>query len=102
MHPELRAITRRELNEHLDAVWEAKQTYYNAREEAKQNPKKLLSIIIDGSDQAEMGLPYFHVKTKANSKGHKLKTKLIGALVHGRQLNVFTAGENLHTGIDVK
>ena len=56
------------------------------------------SVIIDGSDQADYGLPYFHVKTKASSKGFKMKCKLIGSLVHGRQLNVFTMLQNNATG----
>lgn len=101
VNPELKQSVRRLLNNHVDMVWEAKQCYYNARDQARLDPNSLLSMIIDGSDQANYGMPYFAVKTKENCKGHKMKTKLIGSLVHGRQLNVFTAGENLHTGSDM-
>ena len=82
-------------------VKELKNGYYGRRAMAKLDPANSLSIIIDGSDNGEYGFPYFYVKTKETSKGFKMKTKLIGALVHGRQLNVFTLPWNTFTGSSV-
>ena len=58
--------------------------YYRIRELAASNPNEVLSMIIDGADQSEYGLPRFAVASKAEDSGRKIKTKLMGALVHHR------------------
>ena len=62
------------------------------------NKQRSLSIIIDGSDQQSYGFPYFNVVGKEDSKGHKLRCKLLGAIVHGHFAMMFTQHENLPTG----
>ena len=62
------------------------------------NKHNSLSIIIDGSDQAAYGLPYFNVVGKSDGTGHKMKCKLMAAIVHGHYAVVFTQLENLATG----
>lgn len=79
-------------------VHELKHGYYGRRHIARVQPESSLSIIIDGSDNGEYGLPYFHVKTKGTSKGFKLKIKLVGVLVHGRKVNIYTLPQNQGTG----
>ena len=68
------------------------------RYDAILNKMRSLSIIIDGSDQACYGLPYFNIVAKSDSAGHKMKLKLMGAIIHGHGAMVFTQLENLATG----
>ena len=42
--------------------------YYFKRESAKTEPDKYLSIIVDGSDMANYGLPYFSTNSKESFK----------------------------------
>ena len=50
---------------------------------ARRNPEKYLSIIIDAMDQSKTTLPHF-VNTPKHSDGMwKLRTHLLGAIVHG-------------------
>ena len=41
-----------------------REKYYKHGEKAKRNPKKYLSITIDGMDQAKHNLPHFNIHTK--------------------------------------
>ena len=68
------------------------------RYDAILNKHKSLSIIIDGSDQASYGLPYFNIVAKGDETGHKMKLKLMGAILHGHGAVIFTQLENLATG----
>lgn len=79
-------------------VHDLKHGYYGRRHLARVHPDSRLSMIVDGSDNGEYGLPYFHIKTKETSKGFKLKTKLIGVLTHGRKVNIYTLLQNQGTG----
>ena len=50
--------------------------YHNNRQKAQTEPEKyasiIASIIVDGADQSEFGLPNFEFKTKATA-GHSMK-----------------------------
>ena len=48
-----------------------------------------MSIIIDGSDMACYGFPYFSKKSKESTKGYKIPMKLVGVIVHGIQTFVY-------------
>ena len=43
-----------------------------------------MSIILDGMDQAKLGLPHFAVSSKDEDFNKKIKPKLIGMIIHGR------------------
>jgi hypothetical protein len=40
-------------------------------------------MIIDGTSQAEYGVPRFKEATKTTSNAHKIKTHFVGVIVHG-------------------
>ena len=82
---------------HIDFVKKQRLFYYNKRNSAKNN-KDCLSIIIDGSDMANYGIPYFFDITKDSSSGLKIPMKLYGAIVHG--INTFAYVLNKNWGGD--
>lgn len=49
------------------------------RDKAKQDPGRFLSLIIDGADQSDFGLPHIPVKTKSQT-GYVMKVRQIGSL----------------------
>ena len=57
-------------------------------------------MIIDGADQAAYGIPYFCQKSKATD-GQKLRYKLYGALVHGRQSYAYAVPMNMPAGVNL-
>ena len=70
------------LKAHYALVKKERHTYYAKRALAIKHPELYLSMIIDGSDMANYGLPYFHVNTKAQT-GWKMRFGLMGVIVHG-------------------
>ena len=63
---------------------EQRTNYYKHRFKAKETPEKLMTVIIDGMDQAKLMLPMILKLSKAFSDAVKLKTHLTGCLDHGR------------------
>lgn len=62
----------------------------------------MLSVIIDGADQAKFALPRFPTQTKREG-GHGMKQKVTGVLFHGSVLRqdllcFFTAADNIPSG----
>jgi len=47
------------------------------------------------------GLPYFHIASKESSEAYKMKTKLVGAIIHGHFAGVFTHLEDLKQGANI-
>jgi hypothetical protein len=78
-------------------VRKQRMCYYAKRYRAKNN-KDCLSVIIDGSDMANYGIPYFFDITKDSSTGLKIPMKLYGAIVHG--INTFAYVINKNWGGD--
>ena len=76
-------IIRDEYYKHKSFIKMEKYSYYTKRYMATTYPNKCVSIIIDGSDMANYGLPFFYLKTKETIKGYKMQIKLIGVIVHG-------------------
>ena len=60
-----------------------RKKYYKHAMKARQNPSKYLSIIIDGMDQSKTDIPHFLYLSSLVSGMWKLRTHLIGAIVHG-------------------
>lgn len=58
----------------------------------------VLSMIIDGADQSAYGLPYFHNTTHSTQGKWKVKTHLMGAIVHGRKTYAYTYIDNIKHG----
>ncbi|CAB4032559.1 Hypothetical predicted protein [Paramuricea clavata] len=59
-----------------------REKYYKHGFKAKHEPKKYLSIIIDGMDQSKHNLSHFQVTTKVDSTATRLKTHVTGVLAN--------------------
>ena len=70
---------------HYKHVHQQRESYYDRRFETIHNPDKFMSIILDGMDQAKLGLPHFCVSSKDEDFNKKIKMKLIGMIIHGRE-----------------
>jgi hypothetical protein len=68
---------------------------------SKLFPKKYLSIIIDGADQAKFWLPYGKEKTHADQAAWKLRTHLMGAIAHGHGTYCYLYDDNCEQGNNV-
>ncbi len=84
---------------HLKMVRDERMEYQKKKDRARLTPSEYCSIIVDGADQHEYGLPHFPTKTK-EQKGHSLKLKLVGLLEHEVQnmLHIYTMTEEHETG----
>jgi hypothetical protein len=85
-------------------LWEVRndRALYECRIlEAIRMRSAVLSITIDGSDNSKYGIPYFPVKTHDSQKGHKIITKLYGAIVHGRWAGAYLYTGNMPGGTNV-
>lgn len=96
------AIQSAEL-EHRRFVRAERRSYMDRREEAAHPRKRehVMSIIIDGADQAAYGLPYHRMVTHSTQGKHKIKGHLMGAIVHGRRTYGFVGVDNVKQGTNV-
>jgi hypothetical protein len=74
---------KKKLSEHLKFVKAERSSYHSRRRKAMDNPKHRLSIILDGTSQAEYYVPRFAQATKTTCAAHKLKTHFVGVIAHG-------------------
>ena len=86
---------------HLSHISMERAHYHSNRQKAQTDPDKFASIIVDGADQSEFGLPHFEFSTKATA-GHAMKMNVVGLLEHrgGRtkHLWLLTMTEDFETG----
>ena len=84
---------------HIKFVTKERASYLSRMKRAQTAPKEVWSVVIDGADQSEFGLPHFTINTK-DTRGESLKVKLIGLLDHGtdRALSLFTLTAQFETG----
>jgi hypothetical protein len=71
-----------EYRAHIDLVQNERKKYYHHREKSKRNPKKYLTIIVDGMDQNKTNVPQLPNKCKSTQNLWILRTHLTGALAH--------------------
>lgn len=86
---------------HLRFIEGERDAYEVRQSLAEENPGKYCSIILDGADQKNYGLPHFPNHTKSDV-GHKLKVKVVGCLEHvlrgGEKLSLYAMTEEYETG----
>ena len=100
----IRNKAKKELKEHYKFVEKERDIYYEKRLKGRIGSnifnsnelisEKYISIIIDGSDMASYGLPYFSRPSKETVVGYKMLMKLIGVIVHGRGAWIFVVHKN--------
>ena len=77
---------REQRENHCERQMHERKLYYYKRNKAQKNPKKYLSIIIDGMDQSKTNLPHFAGrKAKCLNLGELLQTHITGAISHGHE-----------------
>lgn len=81
--PAVLASLLKELRQHLKLVVDERSAYRSRRTAAKNNPQERLSIILDGTSQAEYSVPHWGEVSKSTSVAHKMQTHFVGAIAHG-------------------
>jgi hypothetical protein len=69
--------------------------YHKKQAEALSNPKDVMSISLDGTDQMINGFPHFWEAGKSSSKGKRLNVHTQIGLVHGHKPMIFVAYEDV-------
>lgn len=60
-----------------------RRKYYKHSLKARQNPQRYMSVIIDAMDQSKTEIPHFLFLSTIMKGMWKLRTHLVGAIVHG-------------------
>ncbi|CAC5388899.1 unnamed protein product [Mytilus coruscus] len=74
---------KRTREQHLLKQSLERRKYYKHAHKARQHPDKYMSMIIDGMDQSKTEIPHFLYLSSLTAGMWKLRTHLVGALVHG-------------------
>ena len=87
---------------HLQQIHSERAEYRLIESKAIERPQEILSVIIDGADQAKFGLPRFYTTTKRDT-GKALKQKFTGVCYHGALSGqdfvcFFTSADNIPSG----
>lgn len=80
--PAEKEVLREKRREHIKRIRIERKYYHRNRAFAKENPKDLLVIIIDGMDKKKTCIPSFFEHDGDDME--KLKVRIIGAIAHGR------------------
>ena len=74
---------------------------YHLRQHMAIRSDEYLSIIIDGADQKAHGIPHTCAKSHLSDAAWKLKLHLLGAIVHGQGVYVYTCPANFAQGHNI-
>ena len=83
---------------HLKEVYGEKLSYYSNRIRTRMEPKRFLSLIVDGSDQSKSTLPHSCEASHLSEVTENLKTHVYGCLSHGRRAYAFIVGDHVKQG----
>ena len=68
---------------------------------SKQYQGNIWSMVIDGSDTSEWGIPHPAVRTHESQKGKQMGCKVYGVIVHGQFAACYTLNSHLPGGTNV-
>ena len=83
---------------HVHDVRRERETYWKNRQLARDYPQQYASITIDAADQSDFHLPE---ADKFTAAAYKVKTPVVGALMHGRAPLCFISGNQCKQGNNV-
>ncbi|CAG2206786.1 unnamed protein product [Mytilus edulis] len=86
--PQIRETIRSDFSEHLERQREARQSYYERRDEAISN-LDVTSIIVDGMDQAKTHIPHFRDMPKNLDPKNLLQSHITGIITHGKGTKIY-------------
>ena len=92
---------RKSLRGHLKEIAAERATYHRNGSRAVNQPEDYLSLIIDGADQGDYGLPHCVDKSHVSEKGYKIHMKVMGVIAHGRGSWAFTCPPHIAQGNNV-
>ena len=98
---EARTLYQAAKDKHIQQVKEDRYFYGMRIMEARQYPEELWSMVIDGSDTSEWGIPHPAVKTHESQKGKKLQCKVYGVIVHGHFAACYVLNSHLPGGTNI-
>ena len=78
------AFWKRKRAQHHRDVKAERKSYYDARQKAKDSPRELLCLIIDGMDQKKTDIPGAGGRRDRGDHA-AIKTRIVGVKVHGRK-----------------
>ena len=78
------AFWKRKRAQHHRDVKAERKGYYDARQKAKDSPRELLCLIIDGMDQKKTDIPGAGGRRDRGDHA-AIKTRIVGVKVHGRK-----------------
>ena len=98
---EARALYQRAKDKHIQQIKEDRYFYGMRIMEAKQFREDIWSMVIDGSDTSEWGIPHTAVRTHDSQKGKKMGCKVYGVIVHGHFAACYVLNSHLPGGTNV-
>ena len=98
---EARMLYQAAKDKHIQQVKEDRYFYGMRIMEARHYPEDLWSMVIDGSDTSEWGIPHPAVKTHESQKGKKLQCKVYGVIVHGHFAACYVLNSHLPGGTNI-
>ena len=98
---EARTLYQVAKDKHIQQVKEDRYFYGMRIMEARQYPEDLWSMVIDGSDASEWGIPHPAIKIHESQKGKKLQCKVYGVIVHGHFAACYVLNSHLPGGTNI-
>jgi hypothetical protein len=89
---------RKAFSKHIKDIKAERGAYMNRKRHAALYPDETMSIIIDGADQQNMGVPWYVEKSNMMKNTHKIGFNVYGVLVHGRKPYVYMVQDNVKLG----
>ena len=96
-----KARLSQEYKKHIYFVIKERRVYYTHAMMATRHPREYLSLIIDGADQSDHGLPHFHNRSHKTEAAWKMKLHLMGVIAHGRGSFLYTCPSHAAQGHNV-
>ena len=98
---EARILYQKAKDRHIQDVKEDRYFYGMRIMEAKQFPNDIWSMVIDGSDTSQWGIPHPAQRTHESQKGKKLQCHIYGVIVHGHFAACYVLNSHLPGGTNV-
>lgn len=89
---------KRQYTEHIDEVKIERAGYWGRKRDATIRPDESMSIIVDGADVRDDGIPHFHQKSYALQGKFKLGVHTFGVLVHGMRPFIYLVQDQVKLG----
>ena len=96
-HTEVKA-RRKKYKGHIEEVKTERAGYWGRRRKGVVRPEESLSMIVNGADVRDDGIPHFHQKSYALQGCFKLPVHCFGVLVHGMNPFIYLVQDHVKLG----